>query len=124
VLLPVVLTTLGLLAALLPAMLRLPDPPDWVPIALLGAGAAWGWTVWARGRTRRRFALATVQALAAGGVAYWMLAFSVYADAPGAPRIGDPAPEVSAVRVRDGARFDLAAERGRQVLLVFFRGRW
>jgi hypothetical protein len=26
--------------------------------------------------------------------------------------------------VRDGARFDLAAERGHPTLLVFFRGKW
>jgi hypothetical protein len=124
VLLPVLLTVVGLLVALAPAQLGLPDPPDWIPLALLGAAAAWGSVAWARRPTRRRLALAAVPALAAGGMAYWMLGFSAYEETAGAPRLGDAAPPVTAVRVRDGARFDLVAERGRQVLLVFFRGRW
>ncbi len=123
-LLPALLTVLGGCAALLPAVLGFPDPPDFVPLAMLGLGAAWGVYLWRRRPGRRRLAVASLQILAAGGMACWMLVFSAYGAAAGAPRVGDRAPEISAVRVRDGARFDLAAERGHPVLLVFFRGRW
>jgi hypothetical protein len=124
VLLPVLLTVLGAVAPLLPAVLGFPDPPDFVPLAALAAAAVWGWLAWRKRRSRRRLALATTQTLVAAAVAYWMLGFSAYAEAPGAPRPGDRAPPISARRVRDGARFELAAERGHPVLLVYFRGRW
>jgi hypothetical protein len=123
VLLPLLLTLVGALAAVLPAPLGFPDLPDFVPLGLLGAGAAWAWFVpWKRPRRRRLFAI--TQTLLALGFAYWMLVFSAYGDAPNAPLPGDPAPDISAVRVRDGARFDLVAERGHPLLLVFFRGKW
>jgi hypothetical protein len=124
VLLPLVLTLLGGCAALLPAVLGFPDPPDFVPLAVLGLGAAWGIFQWRRRPGRGRAVVASIQVLAAGGMAYWMLFFSSYGAPAGAPRVGDRAPDISAVRVRDGARFDLAAERGHPVLLVFFRGHW
>ncbi len=122
-LLPALLTVLGGCAALLPAVLGFPDPPDFVPLAMLGLGAAWGLHAWRRRPGRRRLAVALAQSLAALGMAYWMFVFSAYGDAT-APRAGDRAPQISAVRVRDGARFDLAAERGHPLLLVFFRGKW
>jgi hypothetical protein len=124
VLLPVLLTLLGVGAALLPAALGFPDPPDLVPLAALALGAAWSTFVWRRGPSRRRLAGMTAQWVAAGGITWWMLAYSAYGDAKKAPRIGDRAPAITAVRVRDGAGFDLKAERGHQTLLVFFRGRW
>ena len=68
--------------------------------------------------------IAGAQALAALGFAYWMVYFSAYGPPAGAAPIGDRAPGISAVRVRDGATFELAAERGHPVLLVFFRGHW
>ncbi len=122
-LLPLVLTLPGVLAALLPAVLGIQDPPDFVPLAMLGLGAAWGLLAWRRRPGRRRLAVFATQTLLALGMAWWMLVFSAYDDAPG-PRVGDRAPDISAVRVRDGARFDLAAERGHPSLLVFFRGKW
>ena len=124
--LPLGLTLLGGCVALLPSALGFPDPPDFVPLGLLWAAAAWGFFA-ARRRRRgqpRRRALPIVQGVAAAGMTYWMLIFSAYAEASGAARVGDRAPEISAVRVRDGARFDLPAERGQMVLLVFFRGKW
>ena len=123
-LLPLVLTLLGVSAALLPAQLGFPDPPDFVPLGLVAAAAAWGWLAPRKPRGRRRTALPVAQTLVALGMAYWMLVFSAYGEAPGSPRPGDRAPAVAAVRVRDGARFELAAERGHPMLLVFFRGRW
>lgn len=123
-LLPALLTFLAALAALLPAPLGFPDPPDFVPLSVLASAAAWGWLAWRAKPGRRRLVLASAQTLVAAGMAYWMLGFSAYGEAPRAPRPGDRAPLVTATRVRDGARFDLAAERGHPVLLVFFRGKW
>jgi len=122
--LPGLLTLLGLVAAVLPAPLRLPNPPDWVPLLLLLAGAVWGFVVWRKRRGRKRAFAFAAQALVLGGMAFWMLFFSAYGEASKAPRIGDMPPYISAVRVRDGARFELSAERGEQVLLIFFRGEW
>lgn len=123
-LVPLVLTALGACAAFVPAMLGFPNPPDIVPLAMLGLGAAWGTFLWRRRPARLSALLAALQILAAGGMAYWMLVFSEYGEAPGAVRAGDRAPDVAAVRVRDGAPFELAAERGHPTLLVFFRGHW
>ena len=123
-LLPLVLTLLGVSSALLPAQLGFPDPPDLVPLGLLAAAASWGWLASRKRPGRRRALLASAQTLVALGMAYWMLAFSAYGEAPGSPRPGDRAPGIAAVRVRDGARFELAAERGHPVLVVFFRGKW
>jgi hypothetical protein len=124
VLAPLLLTLLGVCAAVLPAPLGFPDPPDIAPLGALVAGAVWGWLAWRRRRGWRRLATASAQAFAAAAIGAWMLLFSAYGAAPEAPRPGDRAPAITAVRVRDGARFDLEAERGRQVLLVFFRGKW
>ena len=71
-----------------------------------------------------RLAAAAIPFLLLGAVATWMFLLSSY-EAPGAaPDVGEPAPDVAATRVRDGARFELRAERGHDVLLVFFRGPW
>jgi len=124
VLLPGLLTLLGLLAAFLPAQLRLADPPDWVPLLLLLGGAVWAFVVWRKRRGRKRALAFGAQALVFAAMAYWMLVFSAYGEPSKAPRVGDTAPYISATRVRDGARFEVTAERGEQVLLVFFRGEW
>jgi hypothetical protein len=124
VLLPALLTVLGGCAALLPAVLRLPDPPDIVPLAALGLGAAWGLFVWQRRPSRRRATVFVAQVLALCGFAFWMLVFSGYGAPAGVAATGARAPDIAATRVRDGARFELRAERGHTVLLVFFRGHW
>jgi hypothetical protein len=124
VLLPLVLTLLGALAAVMPAPLGFPDPPDFVPLGLLAAGTLWGWLARRKRKGRGPLFLATGQTLMAAGILYWMLGFSAYGAAPKAPKPGDEAPKITATRVRDGARFELAAERGHPVLLVFFRGKW
>jgi hypothetical protein len=124
VLLPLLVTFAGVCAALLPAALGFPDPPDLVPLATVVLGAVWGFFAWRRRPGRRRLGIAAGQAIVALGMTWWMLVYSEYAEAGGSPRLGDRAPEISAVRVRDGARFDLAAERGHPSLLVFFRGKW
>lgn len=123
-LLPLLLTLLGALAAVMPAPLGFPDPPDFVPLGMLAAGTLWAWLARRKRKGRGPLVLATTQTLVALAIAYWMLGFSAYGAASGAPAAGDKAPPITATRVRDGARFDLAAERGHPVLLVFFRGKW
>ena len=39
------------------------------------------------------------------------------------PSPGDPAPDLAGITL-DGARLDLAAIRGKPVLVEFFRGTW
>jgi hypothetical protein len=119
--LPLVLTVLGGCVALLPAQLGFPDPPDFVPLGMLWLAAAWGLLA---ARRRRRRALPITQVLAAAGMTYWMLFFSAYGEPDTAARTDTAAPAIRALRVRDDAPFELAAERGHPVLLVFFRGRW
>ncbi|MHC4971142.1 MAG: hypothetical protein ACYTG3_02290 [Planctomycetota bacterium] len=121
---PVLLTLAGLVATFLPVVLRLRDLPDVVPLVLLAGGAGWAWFTWARRRGRGRCTSAVVQTLALGAVGYWMLSFSVYGAAEGVPALGEAAPLIEAVRVRDGATFRLEQQRGSTILLVFFRGAW
>ena len=121
---PLLLAFAGLLAAFLPVGLGLPDLPEAVPLLLLAAAGVWGAAAWRRRKSVGRLAAAAIPFLLLGAVATWMFLLSSY-EAPGAaPDVGEPAPDVAATRVRDGARFELRAERGHDVLLVFFRGPW
>ena len=107
---PLLLAFAGLLAAFLPVGLGLPDLPEAVPLLLLAAAGVWGAAAWRRRKSVGRLAAAAIPSSSG---------------APGsAPDVGEPAPDVAAARVRDGARFELRAERGHDVLLVFFRGPW
>jgi hypothetical protein len=121
---PVLLTLVGLAATFLPVMLKLADLPDVVPLVLLAGGAGWAWQGWVRRRGRARCASAVVQTVILGGVAYWMLLFSTYAEPEGVPAVGEAAPLIQAIRVRDGATFRLEQQQGSTILLVFFRGAW
>jgi len=121
---PLILTVAGLLAAFLPVSLGLPDLPDFVAFALLGGGLLWGWITWRRRKGKLRFVAATGQTLLAGMVVFWAVFSSAYTVDAEAPAVGAPAPDIAGVRVRDGASFHLAAQRGHGVLLVFFRGMW
>jgi hypothetical protein len=125
VLWPLVLTLAGLAALFLPLQLGMADPPDLISLALLYAGAVWGFWGWHRKRGRGRLALAIAQGLLALLPTYWVYLFAEYEEVPQAvPRVGDKAPDIRAERVRDGATFTLQAQRGKNVLLVFFRGHW
>lgn len=121
---PVLLTLVGLIATFLPVVLKMNDLPDVVPLVLLAGGAGWAWYAWARRRGRARCASAVVLTAVLGGVGYWMLIFSAYAEPEGVPAVGEPAPLIGAARVRDGAMFRLEQQRGSAILLVFFRGAW
>lgn len=118
---PVVVTVAGFLAAYLPVGVGCPDVPWALPEIAIGAGVVWLWFV---ARTRARRAVAAGFTLAAAFHAYWLVSLSAYAPPEAAPAAGDLVPDVEAVRVRDQAKFTLSAQRGQDVLLVFFRGAW
>ena len=121
---PLILTVAGVLAAFLPVSLGLPDLPDLVVFALLGGGLVWGWISWRRRKGKLRLLAAAAQTLLAGAIVFWAVIASAYSEPVQAPAVGARAPEIAGVRVRDGASFHLAAQRGHGVLLVFFRGMW
>ena len=121
---PIVLTLVGLLAAFLPVSLGLSDLPDVIPLAVMGAGLVWGWIKWRQKKGKLRFFYASLQTVLGGLLVFFLFVATAYAPANAVPAVGAPAPEISAVRVRDGASFHLAAQRGNGVVLVFFRGSW
>lgn len=124
-LVPALLTLAGLLAAFVPVVAGVADLPDWVAPLLLLAGASMGVLAWRRGKGRLRAVVAGVQVLLLAAISFWLFSWSSY-DAPPRPPpvVGDAAPPIEGERVRDGARFRLAAQRGGDILLVFFRGAW
>ena len=125
---PALLVVSGLVAAYAPVYLGWPDLPLGVAEALLGAGALWAVWEWyarrAEARSRRRGVVAALVAAVAVFHAVWLVSLSAYGPAPEAPAVGARAPAISGVRVRDGATFELAAQREHATLLVFFRGSW
>ena len=117
------LTLAGFVLAFGPLLLRKPDVAVWIPMGMMAAGAAWALREYRR--AKKRLWLALLPAVAGAAFAVWYLMLAGYAPPPqGVPQVGDQAPGGGAVRVRDGAPFRLAAQRGHAVLLVFFRGGW
>lgn len=122
---PLLLLLLGYLAAFGPVACGWADLPAAIPFALMAAAVAWAWWIWGRRGGRGRAASASALTVLLGLHAYWYFGFSTYGEeGAGIPVPGDPAPEFQAVRVRDGASFHLSAQRGHEVVLVFFRGAW
>jgi hypothetical protein len=54
---------------------------------------------------------------------WFFLGYSMYAAREDRPRVGDRFPQLR-LPTSDGAVFDLAAERGKRHLLLFYRGSW
>jgi hypothetical protein len=121
VLWPIVVVVAGFLAAYAPVGFGWPDLPWFLPEVVIGAGLVWLWLV---ARTRPRRIAAGGFTLVAALHAFWMFSLSAYEAPAAAPQEGQLAPDVETVRVRDGATFTLSAQRGQDVLLVFFRGAW
>ncbi|MHC4223235.1 MAG: hypothetical protein ACYSX0_05215 [Planctomycetota bacterium] len=121
---PLLLSAAGLILAYLPVLLHWTDLPPAIPFLILAAGVVWGAWVLRGKRTRRNVALAIGQGLILAVHAVWWFQLSSYDQPERAPMPGDAAPAIRATRVRDGAPFELAAQRGYPVLLVFFRGPW
>ncbi len=118
----------GFVAAYLPLMMRWPDLPVWVPLALLVLGLAGAITCTFKKRGepgRWRLPVTVILGLAVAFHVVWLVSLSSYGSpAFSAPAVGATAPDVVGVRVRDGAPFQLAAQREYETLLVFFRGPW
>jgi hypothetical protein len=123
-LVPVLITLAALAALLVPPMVQAPDPPVWVPLGLFAIGAVWSWTLWFLRSARDALLLGILQLVVGGAFAWWLFGLSGYQPPDGAPRASAEAPDIEAVRVADGAEFRLSAQRGRPVVLVFFRGTW
>ncbi|MHC4957108.1 MAG: hypothetical protein ACYTGN_01950 [Planctomycetota bacterium] len=119
---PLLLTLLAVVLLVAPLALGLPDIGDAAVGSLFFVAALLGWIeLWT---DRERWLKHLAPTFIGAPILLWMLVFSAYPPAPDAPRTGDVAPDFQAVRVRDGATFRLAAQRGKGVLLVFHRGWW
>ena len=115
------LTILGLAAAFVPVVVGWQDLPDAVPFILLVGGSVAGWLKF---RGKLRLVGAIVLTLPPFAFAWWIFGLAVYPAPEGVPQAGAQSPQVSADRVRDGARFNLVAQRGHMTALVFFRASW
>ena len=120
----VILTVASLAVLLVPPVIRAPDPPLWIPIALFVAGVVWSWSLWFLHAARVAVLLGSLQLAVGVALVWWIAHLSNYQSPDGAPRASAPAPDIGAIRVADGAEFRLSAQRGRPVVLVFFRGTW
>ena len=58
-----------------------------------------------------------------GLLLWFFFGYSMYAAREDRPRVGDPFPQFR-LPTSDGAVFDLASERGKRHLLLFYRGSW
>lgn len=123
-LVPVLITLASVALLLVPPMIQAPDPPVWIPASLFLVGVAWTWTLWFLRSAREALLLGILQLVVGGAFAWWLIGLSAYRPPDGAPRASADAPDVEAERVADGAEFRLSAQRGRPVVLVFFRGTW
>ena len=118
------LIVLGLAAAWGPVVVGWSDLPDIVPLALVAIGAGVGVFVWAKAKTFLQLVGALTCLGIAVGLGAWLFGLSAYGAVEGTPGVGSRAPEIAPIRVRDGAKFHLTAQRKDDVLLVFFRGAW
>jgi hypothetical protein len=123
-LVPVLITLASLAVLLVPPMIQAPDPPVWVPLSLFAVGVVWSWTLWFLRSERAVLLLGVLQLVVGGALAWWLFGLSHYRPPEGTPRATADAPDVEAIRVADGAEFRLSAQRGRPLVLVFFRGTW
>jgi hypothetical protein len=66
---------------------------------------------------------AAISVALGGALAWFFFVFSMYGSREARPRVGDRFPDFS-LPASDGGVFDLAAARGRRILLIFYRGSW
>ena len=119
-----ILILAGYLAAFVPVSLAWSDLPAMIPIGAMAIGVVFAWVaIWRRFSKLRLVALIV---LTLGPLAHvvWILMGTAYSHPQDAIGLGSPAPAIAANRVRDAAPFHMAAVRGSDVLLVFFRGSW
>ncbi|MCZ6787797.1 MAG: hypothetical protein O7E54_11615 [Planctomycetota bacterium] len=117
-----ILILAGYLLAFVPVLLAWPDLPTMIPIGAMAIGVALGWVVLSRRFSKMRLAASVVLTLGPLSYVAWILVGTPYSHPQDATGLGSPAPPITADRVRDAAPFHMAALRGSDVLLVFFRG--
>ena len=125
---PFLLTLAGYALAVGPVMLGQTDLPEPLPLLVMAIGIVWGFQVLLRKRAVPRGWLRaltmSVQLLLLFGHLAWYFGLAAYEEPEGVSVKGNRAHNVVATRVSDGAPFDLVAQRGVDVVLVFFRGAW
>ncbi|MGQ0613290.1 MAG: hypothetical protein ACT4PV_06095 [Planctomycetaceae bacterium] len=119
---PILLSLAGFACAFGFLLLRLADPPASITFGLFGGAILLAWGGWLRRRSRGRLALALVCTLGTAAYAFWFVRLSSYEAVDAGPVVGREAPDFEALRATDSARFQLAETRGRNVVLVFYRG--
>ena len=119
-----VLILAGYLLAFVPVSLAWPDLPAMIPIGAMAIGVAFAWIALSNRVSKMRLVGSVVLTLMPLSHVVWILVGTPYSHPQDAPGLGSPAPAISADRVRDAAPFHMAAVRGSDVLLVFFRGSW
>ena len=119
-----ILILAGYLAAFVPVSLAWSDLPDMIPICAMAIGVVGAWTALSRRFSKMRLVTSVVMTLGPLVHVVWILAGTPYTHPQDATGLGSPTPAITADRVRDAAPFHMAALRGRDVLLVFFRGSW
>jgi hypothetical protein len=66
---------------------------------------------------------AAISVVLFGLLLWFFFGYSMYATREDRPRVGDRFPPFR-LPTSDGAPFDLASERGKRLLLLFYRGSW
>jgi len=121
---PILLSLAGLACAFGFLLLKLADPPASLAFGLFGGAILLAWVGFVRRRSRGRLALALVCTLGTAVYAFWFVRLSSYEPVVAGPVVGHEAPDFEARRASDGAHFQLAETRGRNLVLVFYRGPW
>ena len=119
-----ILILAGYLAAFVPVSLAWSDLPTMIPIGAMAIGVVFAWVALARRFSKMRLVASVLLTLGPLAHVLWILVGTSYSHPQDATGLGSPAPAIAASRVRDAAPFHMAAVRGSDVLLVFFRGSW
>ena len=96
-------------------------PWEFLTVSALGAVVAAA-TALREGGTASAIA-AIVSAVLFAFLLWFFFVYTMYAGREDQPRVGDRFPEFR-LPTSEGGAFDLAAERGKRHLLIFYRGSW
>ena len=95
----------------------------WEFLAVSAAGVIAAVVLAAREPGTAATVAAAVSVVLFGLLLWFFFGYSMYAAREDRPRVGDRFPQFR-LPTSDGAVFDLASERGRRHLLLFYRGSW
>src|SRR5262245_14305927 len=95
----------------------------WEFVAISAAGVVVAAVLALRQRDAATAVAAVASALLFGLLIWFFFGYSMYAVREDRPRVGDHFPQFR-LPTSQGGVFDLAAERGKPLLLIFYRGSW